>query len=447
MRAYLILVLIGILCFSSYSQDVPLTAGAAKVNITPPVGIFQCGWRARDRASEAIADELYAKAVVIDDGETRIAIVTTDLLKTYPRVNKFMKKEIFKRTGMDADHVMITASHTHFSPCVGLESDKPYVKEYTKTLIAKIAGVVDWANRNRQPVWIGCENGHAENLSFNRRVVDARGEVQMHWRMPEDTTGMTFGPTDPQVGVIRFEDDRKMLVASLINFSTHPVCGMNEMYSVSADYPAYTAQVVEQIEGGICLFSLGASGDQVPIEREGNSRVEIGRALGAEALKVLQRMKTYTGFRIGVAAKELMCPTQKEIAPTDSIRVKVQIFAIGDILLVALPGEVFVELGLKLKNRIPHAVYICQLANGGNVGYILNRRDYAEGGYEAISALLAPGMGEYLIDQAADMIDALSWCTTSEKTLHADSTQSAFKDYSQKGYDIRKKEWGKRKGL
>jgi neutral ceramidase len=431
----------------SMAQEYRLTAGSAKVDITPPIGIWLCGWLARDRPSTDIADNLYAKAVVIDDGRTKIVVVTTDLLKTYPDVNKSMKEEIYQRTGLDADHVLITASHTHFSPCIGLDSDKPYVNDYTKTVIAKIAGLVERADRNRQPVWIGCASGKASDLTFNRRVVGADGTIQMHWRMPGDTTGMTFGPIDPEVGVIRFDNHKGELVASLINYSTHPVCGMNEMYSISADYPAYTMQLIERIEGGVSLFSLGASGNQVPVEREGNSRVEIGRALGAEALEILQGMPVYNGFPIGVSAREIVCPTQREIAPTDSIRVKIQVFAIGEIILVALPGEVFVELGLELKNKIQHPLYICQLSNGGNVGYILNERDYAEGGYEAISALLAPGMGEYLIDEAAKMIGQLTWCTDATKVVRTNSTKSTFEDYSQKGYDIRKEEWGDRKGL
>ncbi len=89
-------------------------------------------------------------------------------------------------------------------------------------------------------------------------------------------------------------------------------------------------------------------------------------------------------------------------------RVEVQVIALGqDIAWVSLPGEVFVELGLSIKKRSPFAqTFVIELANE-NIGYIPDRRSYAEGNYEPESARCAPGSGEKLVDSAVKMLNEL----------------------------------------
>jgi hypothetical protein len=89
-------------------------------------------------------------------------------------------------------------------------------------------------------------------------------------------------------------------------------------------------------------------------------------------------------------------------------RVEVQVIALGrEIAWVALPGEVFVELGLNLKHRSPFKqTFVVELANE-NLGYIPDRRSYAEGNYEPESARCAPGSGEKLIDAAVALLSGL----------------------------------------
>jgi hypothetical protein len=442
----LLLLLVPILLLSaladSSERDSILTAGVASVNITPPVGIAMGGWAARDKPSQAVADDLYAKALVFSDGNTTAAILTMDVLKTYPDIVDSIRQHVVRRCGIPPDHVLIGASHTHFSPIIDLNGTGPYERAYAQTLIGKCAGAVEMAFHTQQPVWIGAAMGTAPDVTFNRRVTRANGTVFNSWRYPADTTGLSFGPVDPDVGVLGIETLSGTLLASMIHYATHPVCGMNEMYALSADYPAYAVQVIEQIEGGICLFGLGPCGNQVPIEREGNSRVEIGRAIGGEALKVLQRMPVYHGVPVGVESRILTFATKpNKFVKRDSVDLEVQVIAVGDIVFVALPGEVVTELGLDLKRRsgLEH-LFIIELANGGDVGYVLRRQDYTGGGYEALNGALQAGSGERLVDTALELIESLDWCIGAEKVPKPKIGDSGFGDFSQKGYDITKEQ-------
>ena len=419
-----------------------IQAGAATVNITPPVGIWQVGWLAREKPSESIADEIYAKALVLSDGQTRVAIITMDLLKTHQSMVDSLRNDIYTRTGIKQDHILITASHTHFAPRCQINATGPYEKAYALTVLGKIAGAVQTANSNMQDAWVGAVKGHAPEYTFNRRVVKEDGTVFNSWRYPKDTTGLTFGPIDPDVGVFVIDNRYDQSIARIINYATHPVCGMNEMYAISADFPRYATDVIEKIEGGICMFALGTAGNQVPVEREGYSRYQIGRGIGAEALKALQRKKVYANFPIGVITQKIRMATKKNtFVKGDSVDVEIQVMAIGDIVIVGLPGEVMVELGLELKAKSGlENVFIFELSNGGNVGYILSEQDYADGGYEALNGALGPGSGEMIVNTALQLIQKLKPVTSAAKTEKPAAVNSSFESFSQKGYDIKKKQ-------
>ena len=90
------------------------------------------------------------------------------------------------------------------------------------------------------------------------------------------------------------------------------------------------------------------------------------------------------------------------------LEVEVQVVALGDeVAWVSLPGEIFVELGLAIKQDSPfrHTI-IAELANGA-IGYIPARRSYAQGNYEVVSARCAEGSGERLVDAAVGLLKSL----------------------------------------
>jgi len=97
-----------------------------------------------------------------------------------------------------------------------------------------------------------------------------------------------------------------------------------------------------------------------------------------------------------------------EMRPGDTIGLEVQVFRLGgEAAVVALPGEVFVELGLAIKKASPFpttlVIELCQDAPG----YIPTSKAFAEGSYETVNSRIAPGGGEKMVEAAARLLAEL----------------------------------------
>ena len=401
-----------------------LLGGSAKVDITPPVGGWLSGWAIRDQPSLGVADPLYAKTIVLSNGAAEIALLSADLVGVPGEIVASVRREAERTTGMPGGNIMVCATHTHFGPVVRQhkfeqKADPAYLEELTR----KLAAVIAEAHSRLAPVRLGAAWGEAPELAFNRRMKRADGKVVMTFVLPPAEPGLAFGPSDPAVGVLRMEDSQGSLVASMINFACHPVSGGGHgegweswFYDISADYPAYASGVVEQAEGGNCLFTLGAAGDLVPVRRGIRPRFAIGRALGGEALRKLQFMETSGEVPLKAARGEVTLPLKKELPPDSNyeapgkteLSAEIQGFRLGEILLVGLPGEVLVELGLEIKKRAAaDKLFLISLAND-TLGYICHAQAYEEGGYEPVAGtLLAKGAGEIVLAQALKVIREL----------------------------------------
>jgi hypothetical protein len=187
--------------------------------------------------------------------------------------------------------------------------------------------------------------------------------------------------------------------------------------AVSADYPAYATGVVEQVEGGICLFTLGLAGNTVPVQRGVRPRQQIGKALGAEALRRLQLITTTGNITLKALAKEIKFAIKKEADPNeteaddkskDYIKTEIQVLRLGDIYILGLPGEILVEVGMEIKKRAGlENLFIVTLSND-TIGYVCHSQAYEEGGYEpGTGTNLAKGAGEIMIKEAIDIIEQI----------------------------------------
>lgn len=245
-------------------------------------------------------------------------------------------------------------------------------------------------------------------------VVDPGGDVRTTFILPDDETEWKFGPVDPEVCVLRVENMDGEILASLVNFGCHPVTIYPYLSTaVSADYPAYVTSVVEQAEGGLCLFTLGLAGDAVPFDRGVLPCRQIGRAIGGEALRRLQFVTTTGDVTLGGLKKEIIFPAKLPVAGKtpgddkipDPVTSEIQVLRLGDIYILGLPGEVLVEVGLQIKKRAGlEKLFIVTLSNDA-IGYVCHSAAYDEGGYEPAGATnLAKGAGEIMIEQALELI-------------------------------------------
>lgn len=405
-----------------------LKAGAAKVDITPKESVWLSGYSSRNKPSEGVLDKLYAKALVLDDGENKMAIVSVDLLWVPLEITTIIRREVNEKIGIAETNILICATHTHFGPKIDrIAKDWPDTpaskvdKAYVANLTQKIIKVILTAEKKSRQAQVGATKGQISEIVYNRRTKKPDGTVAMTFRLPAAKAEYVFGSVDPEINILRVEEAGGALVGAIVNYACHPVSGAKDtekFYYISADYPGYTAKVIEKIEGGICLFALGAAGNMNPnrIGRK-DPRAEIGKALGGEVLRRIQTVSTSNEVTLHGMKKEITLPTKKaegaeEEKQTDkgenTLTTEIQVLRIGEIYILGLPGEVLVEIGLDIKKRAGiEKLFIISLSND-TCGYVCTRQAYKEGGYETGSGTnLAEGAGEIVTEKAIELLEAM----------------------------------------
>lgn len=308
----------------------PLQIGAAAANITAPVGNYLQGYT-RGKPSIGVHLDIYAKAVVFDDGTTKAAMVTTDLIGLEQGHVSEMRSEVSRWTDIPPSHVLINASHSHGGPTVqGIGMDpwgapwgNPADLDFARELAKKIGGLVAMADRQRRPAAIGFGVGKAE-FNISRRFPTPEGT---ELRPNPD------GIIDHRVNVLKIVDlaahereDGKIApgepwsinrpapapLAVVLQFTCHPTIMAQENLEISPDFPGVAQAFVEQAYGGgptsgtglpdgpgtLALFAQGCCGDIRPnltddagdYFRAGTKQDahRLGRILGAEVVKVCE---------------------------------------------------------------------------------------------------------------------------------------------------------------
>lgn len=442
-----------VLFLSSPIHAGDLTAGAAQVDITPPVGCPMAGYYSL-RGAEGTHDPLMAKALVFEKDGTRVALVALDLIGTTFGMVEESRKAIEAATGIPGKHVMISATHSHTGPV--LSDGKPrnavyggahkHAVEFMAGLPAKIAEAVKKADAVRKPAAIKHAIGKEENLAFNRRFHMVDGSVGWNAGKKNPKIVRPAGPVDPAVPVVVVESPDGKPMAVYSNYAMH-LDTVGGMY-YSADYPHVVADALAKAKGDglVALFTIGTAGDinhinvnSVSPQKGHAEAARIGTRLAGEVLRTWDKLEPAAVDAIRVshesidlplapvtdteaaAAKQIFELVQKETKPAPKfldqvqafkaldvlnrlgkpLTVEVQVISLGqDVAFVSLPGEVFVQLGLDIKAGSPFKnTIIAELANGA-IGYIPNRVAYPQGNYEVVSARCGVGSGELLVDSA-----------------------------------------------
>lgn len=382
-----------------------LMAGVAKSDITPPVGGLMYGYGARGKnVSTGVHDPLYAKAIVLRNGQQHLVIVTLDL-GTFTGDNlKRIKKQVARKT--DLTNILCIASHSHSAP--GLQVDFPSKRApYHEDMEAKVSDAIIRASENLQPAKVGVGHGSVEEGFNRRRIVD--GKAEMFWT---NRDRVATSPVDYSLGLIRVDDTSGKPIAHLVNFQCHPVILGPENLEISADYPGYMMTMAEDALGGQVMFMQGAAGDinpfwdkTPPSEGAFEQAEKMGHAVAEEVIRVsktIQSSKSDPAINFHTEIVPLAGRLDKEREDPDAHLAEVNTVLIGnDLALATFPGEFFVEHGLNLKAG-------SHIKNTFFIGYCNDRLRYfptikacAEGGYGAASATqVEVGAGERLVNRA-----------------------------------------------
>lgn len=425
-----------------------LTAGAAAVVITPPVGTPMEGYSARADVAQGVHDDLYARALVLDDGDTAVAVVSCDLLGVDRRMVAQARERASAKTGIPPEQILIAGTHTHAGPTV-LRRDPG--DPLLDVLAGHIAGAITAAYGARREAVLKVGVSSVDSVSQNRRHPD--------W------------PTDPTLFVLLLDDPDPLRppIAAAINFACHATVLYHTNLLLSADYPGYAVRTVERLFPGLgALFLNGACGNVNPawIEQEHAEAERVGKVVGAAAARLIGELRPLgsrhvahnirwnehtekpvtvgeliSDVRLRVASRRVDLPVKSFLAPEEyegSLReLEARLQALGpspdreerrrlmeqitrlrtergvaaamaaradrmlhpelmaisfgqDVALLGLPGEFFVETVQEIREQaslryLPVACYANHY-----VGYVVPAPAYGEGGYEAGVTWLAP---------------------------------------------------------
>lgn len=424
-----------------------LRAGAAEVAITPHVGAKLAGYF-QPRKSTGILDELYAKALVLDDGANQVAFVALDLIALERPEVLAIRQLIQEETGIPGENIMVSATHTHTGPGTSHVFGEIRDRAYLEQVVKKAAGAVGMAFRNLTEAKVGSGRGEETGISFNRRFFMKDGSVRTNPGIGNPNIVRPAAPIDPDVMVLRVDKTNGEPLALVVNFACHlDVIGGT---GISADYPGELSSLLKRVYGDdlVVLFMTGACGDinHIDVSGASNFREEglyrkMGTILAGEVIKTRETIRPKDDWMLEVASKVISVGVRtpspeelnvemdlvdanasivekvyaeeakilKEMGLT-SVDVEVQVIGVGEALVVGFPGEVFVELGLAVKKGSGYGhTFFCELANGYE-GYIPTERAFKEGGYEirlARSSKVVPGAGEAMVDAALELIENL----------------------------------------
>jgi neutral ceramidase len=290
LRTLIVCVLSPIVAAPATAGEAEFNVGFAKRDITPQAATPMWGYGARHAMlSQGTADPLMAKAVVIEAGDERLAIIGMDIGRgpTTPMMEQ-IRKAVAETAGVG--HVMIAGSHTHHGPVIELTDRDGFGKgkfddavAYSKRLPELLIEAIVEAKESAVPARIGVAKKNVE-LNRNRH------------------TKRTAKPTDPMLAVIRFDDAAGKPIAVIANFAAHPVTMDTMILKFSADYPGALQNRVEAALKTNCVFMPGASGDMSP-NRGSLDGTQYGEALGDIVSALAKSIETKTPERPSIQAK------------------------------------------------------------------------------------------------------------------------------------------------
>ena len=444
MKQSFLTVVIVLLCSVTTAAQATLKAGAARVDITPIRLPVLVNGGMLSRSVENVSTRLYARAIVLDDGQQRLGIVVADSCMMSRSLLDEAKQLASQRTSILPDRMLISATHTHTAPasmgCLGTNADPMYVPY----LREKLAEVLATAEANLELARVGWAVGNAAEFTALRRWIRRPDRIEtdpfgnptvranMHagsnW---DDVTGES-GPEDPDLSIISLQARDGRPIAALANFSMHYFSGET---GLSADYfgrfcrgleSHFAPQPKENQPAFVAIMSHGCSGDiwrrdyRVPPDSrqehtiqsytEGLLRIAVEACsgiqyradadLGMAEARMNLKYRTPNQQRLEWARKIVKAMGEREprdrsevyareqiiLHERQSTEVVLQAIRIGDITIATTPTETYALTGLKLKRQSPlEKTMVIELANGGD-GYIPPPEQHALGGYNTWAA-------------------------------------------------------------
>lgn len=277
-----------------------LRAAAGEVDLAPPVGGWMSGFGARVEPSRGAHDPIMARAVLLGDGRSTLAIVSCDLVGFTSTASTRMRARIAAATdgAIDPGGVLIACTHTHSGPTslpfrgvLGLV-DGPWLADAMRKIVDLVAGLAP----RLAPARLAVASAVVPGIGYNR----------------QDRSR----PIDERLRVLAIDGEGGRAIATVANYATHAVVLGPANLLYSGDYPGEVARALASRRGGIGLFLQGACGDADPVlyrDRGWGTGTfddtrEIGERLATEAVGALRGAAWHDDPGIRIARETLAVP-------------------------------------------------------------------------------------------------------------------------------------------
>lgn len=437
-----------------------LLIGAARRDITPKKPLFLWGYPHVPRTSTGVHDPLWASAMALRQGKEAVLLIACDALFISPDGTRTCREAIRAKTGVPPEHILISTTHGHSAPVtvdyLATRNDPvlpPPDPDYLALYHGAIVEAALDAFEKAEPAEFAVTSGTVTGVGTNRLSPDAP-------RDPE--VGLLFA---------RHLKDASPIAISLI-YAMHPTVLHEDSTLISSDFPHYTrAELEAAFPGATVLYHNGTAGNQSPrysVKAQTFAEAErLGRILGRSALVALaglkgsdfvrdatlagrigkvtlpaRKMPTVAEAEANLAAKRanferlkregalhgpvrtaectvfgaeeavVLARAQASGELADLVRrytpTEVQAIRLGNVALVGLPGEFFVEYGLEIKKRAPLKTFPINYANGEMQGYMVTPEAALAGGYEAQNAVFDSCGGALCVDAVLALLRSLA---------------------------------------
>lgn len=413
---------------ASEAASVTLRAGAASIDITPPVGVALAGYGGLGRRlilpdllglypyafwfkpSTGIHLPIMARALVLEGGAARVLWIAVDLIGVDSQLVRDLTSRLASE-GFSYTAVIVAASHTHSGPgnfsrsrLFGFLALDRFVPEIVDHLLRGMIQAARQAELRKVPARVGGGSGEANGIAVSRLDL----------------------PLDPEVGVLKVVGADGAPLALLWNYAVHGTTLGKENRHLSGDLMGVANRLLERRLGAPALYTNGAVADVSPA-RHGLAAAEtLGEELAREVLAVWERVPPRQDATLGAVAARVELP-EPRLTPRHCFggwvpravavglgwalpaTAELAAVAVGAYAWLAVPGEIETRLGQEVKaegRRFFRGAFVVGLANG-YLGYFLARDAYSRPGYIRCASLYGESGGEVLTERAKALLRQL----------------------------------------
>jgi len=405
-------VLLFLLCFTAFVLNgaAEFRAGIAFRNVTPDPLLPVSGGVGPSHPVTRKEGELNVRALVLEQENTRVAIVSADFLG-FPAVLGNKVRAAIK--GIPAENILIGATHTHSAPdCYGFPDGKGGTAsdpKYLEFVCTRMAEAINEAESNLKPAQLKIATG------------EAKGKIAYNYYAEQ--------LYDPRCHVIQALDSSGKPFATLVNYAIHPEVLGNSVGICSPDLIAPLYARIAEKGGGTAIFMNSAQGGMVTADnrqpggkdaRTWGECQRIGTLLADEALRIIEDAPTQASPKLSCAARPLTLPVDsplmrallKELPggpgeDTKTLTTQMNLINLGNAQILTIPGEALPNIGYYLKRKMRGKHNLLFGLTNDAFGYILTKEDYNSfKRYEYVSRTsLGERTGTILVDEALKFVN------------------------------------------